>query len=1083
MTTIAFLHTGAVVIDGIEALARTALPEAEVISLLDPDIVADLRAGGTAAESVPGRLIALAGQAKAAGAEAVMFTCSSISGLAASVGEAAGLPVLRIDEAMADEAAGHVRVAVIATLPTTLEPTIALIAERAALQGLAPELQPVLVDGAFEAVVAGDGERHDALVGAAIVAAAAQADVIVLAQASAARAAAKVAVPVPVLTSPARGVARLAAFVTAGRPQVKRLASQHPEGLLGVPLGEVHLTWQADAEWVGYQLRYADGEGDWVSGEEVDGSRGQSILAPGGPLAARDVRRYAVRLRDAQGWGAWSAPLSLEAGVPGPELGARLVGIDSVAHGAAPLLRREFDLAGPVRRARLRISAQGIYECEINGRRTDDEHLAPGWTSYQGRTVVATHDVTALLRPGRNAIGVRLGDGWYRGRIGWTGRTGLYGEDLSVLARLEVELLDGTQVTVASDELWRGGFGGVLSSSIYDGTHTDLSLVAHGFSEPGFDDTSWEPVTARGGDLATFEPRLAEPIRTIEERPMTRTSHTSGAQFDAGQNVSGWVRLEVEGNAGDVVTIRHAELLEPSGELHTAALRTAKATDTYVLAGGGREVLEPAFTFHGFRYAQVETTATVHAATAIAISSDLPARSSFDCAHEALTQFHRNVEWSLRDNFLSVPTDCPQRDERLGWTGDAQAFAPTANTLVHAMSFWSSWLRDLEIDQPADGSVASIVPNIIAPGDLVFGQGPVDDMGRAGWADAATIVPWSLYESYGDPLPLRRQLGSMRRWVEHLERRSGGGLLPHEPFQYGDWLDPDAPGDRPWDAKVDSDYVANAFFVHSMRILARTEALVGDQDRSERLHRRADEVAAATWAEFGAEAATPQTGAALALEFAICPEEERDSVAASLAARVDAVEGRIETGFLGTPLVLFALSNAGHLDQAYRMLLRRDAPSWLYQVDMGATTVWERWDAIRPDGSIHGGEMDIREGGSMLSFNHYAYGAMIDWVYRTVAGLAPDPAEPGYRRIIVEPRPTASIDWARASIETAYGTVAIDWSVVDERLELELTVPVGCTAELWLPLAPDSRIEGIEGQTVGSGTHRLMVHRLAVAAI
>ncbi|AQX17194.1 hypothetical protein BCR15_07710 [Tessaracoccus lapidicaptus] len=769
----------------------------------------------------------------------------------------------------------------------------------------------------------------------------------------------------------------------------------------------------------------------------------------------------------------------MEAGVLGSELEARLVGIPSQTGGPAPHLRTEFDAPAAVTRALLRISGHGVHECRINGLRTDDEHLAPGWTAHQARTVIATHDVTALIRQGRNAISVIVADGWFRGRIGWTGRTDLYGSDLGVVVQLELELANGSRRIVASDASWRGGFGAVRSAGIYDGTDTDLRLAAAGFAEVGFDDSAWTPCSVWEADLATFEPRRSAPIRTIAELPMSIETRADRLLLDSGQNLSGWVRLEVDGEPGTVVTIRHAEVLEPSGDLHTAALRTARATDTYVLSGGP-QVLEPAFTFHGFRYADVVTTGTVLSATAVAISSDLPARSTFACSHEALNRFHSNVVWSLRGNFLSVPTDCPQRDERLGWTGDAQAFAATANTLVDAQAFWLSWLRDVELDQADDGAVASVVPNIVGPDDLVFGAGPVESMGRAGWADAATIVPWSCYEATGDPLALRRQLSSMRRWVDHLRGRAGTGLLlPHEPFQYGDWLDPDAPGDRPWEGKTSPDYVANAFYVHSTRVLARTETLVGDPERSAELAALADAVAAETWRIYGAEAARTQTGAALALEFRLCPEDERKVVAAALAEGVDRTDGRIQTGFLGTPLVLFALSNAGYVDQAYRMLLRREAPSWLYQVDRGATTVWERWDAILPDGSIHGGDMDIADGGSMLSFNHYAYGAMIDWVYRTLAGLAP--AEPGYRTVLVAPRPTAAITWAEASIETAFGPVAIAWRLSGDTLDLDLTVPVGSTAVLDLPLTAGSRVDGADGDTLGPGTHHLTVYHPRVA--
>jgi alpha-L-rhamnosidase len=568
-------------------------------------------------------------------------------------------------------------------------------------------------------------------------------------------------------------------------------------------------------------------------------------------------------------------------------------------------------------------------------------------------------------------------------------------------------------------------------------------------------------------------------------------AHGETTQLDASQNISGWVRLTVIGRAGDTVIVRHAEVLEPSGDLHTAALRSAKATDVYILDRDGEHVLEPIFTFHGFRYAEV-VGAEVVSATAIAISSDLAPRSTFHSSHPALDGFHSNVFWSQRDNFVSVPTDCPQRDERLGWTGDAQAFSATASTLMDSESFWVSWLRDLEIDQTDEGGVPAVVPDIIRPVDMLMGGVQTENMGRAGWADAATIVPLAVYESYGSDEVLKRQLDSMRRWVEHLRRRAGDDVvLPTEPFQFGDWLDPDAPGDRPWEAKVSSDYVANAFYVRSARLLAMAERLVGDPQKAVEYDSLADAVAAATFARWGEEAVATQTGAALALEFDLAPAERRAAIAEALAQDVRRENGRIATGFLGTPLVLFALSRNGYLDEAYLMLLRREAPSWLYQVDRGATTVWERWDAILPDGSIHSGAMDALPNedadpadSGMLSFNHYAYGAMIDWVYRTVGGLAPDLADPGYRTVHVAPRPAEGLDRASASVDTRLGRVAIDWRIEDGAWEATLEVPFGARALLDLPVTDESTvtIDGGEAPAeLGHGTHRIRVTAPAVA--
>jgi len=375
---------------------------------------------------------------------------------------------------------------------------------------------------------------------------------------------------------------------------------------------------------------------------------------------------------------------------------------------------------------------------------------------------------------------------------------------------------------------------------------------------------------------------------------------------------------------------------------------------------------------------------------------------------------------------------------------------------------------------------------------MLMGGVPTENMGRAGWADAATIVPLAVYESYGSDEILVRQLDSMRRWVDHLRRRAGDAVtLPTDEFQFGDWLDPDAPGDRPWEAKVSSDYVANAFYVRSARLLAQAERLVGDASRAAGYDALADQVAAATFERWGEEAVTTQTGAALALEFDLAPAHRREAIAAGLAEDVRRENGRIATGFLGTPLVLFALSRHGYLDEAYLMLLRREAPSWLYQVDRGATTVWERWDAILPDGTIHSGAMDAlpseeadREEGSMLSFNHYAYGAMIDWVYRTVGGLAPDPADPGYRTVHVAPRPADGLHHATASIQTRQGRLAIEWRVDDGVFEATLEVPFGSRALLDLPVTDESVVTVNGGEAAGElghGTHELRVTAPAVA--
>lgn len=840
--------------------------------------------------------------------------------------------------------------------------------------------------------------------------------------------------------------------------RVLSLRTQHGAGLRGVPGRGVRLSWQVESSDPGaaqqaYQLASGSEPDALLPSEVVPSDDAVGVVA--GDVPEGETRYFAVRIATAAGWTQWSEPIGVEAGRESASLTGAVIGIPSEIEGPAVLLRKQFTLDAAPQRARLRVTALGLVDAWINGVRAADGVLTPGWTSYDERVLVDTLDVTELLREGENVVVLEVADGWYRGRMGFAWRTEIYGARSGALAQIETE--EG--VVVATDDSWRGGFGAVQKASIYEGTTIDLARAQRAVHTPDFDDSEWQAAQIIEAGTSRFEPRSAPPIRVVAELPMAMLDRAGAVQLNAAQNISGWVRLRVRGSAGATVTVRHAEVLEPSGNLHTAALRSAIATDVYILDRDGEHELEPQFTFHGFQYAEV-TGAEVIEATAVAISSDLAPRSSFASSSEALNRFHSNVFWSQRDNFLSVPTDCPQRDERLGWTGDAQAFAATANTLMDSEGFWMSWLRDLELDQTDEGGVASVVPNIIRFGDMLMGGEPVDAMGRAGWADAATIVPWSVYESYGSTEVLERQLDSMRRWVAHLRRRAGEGVvLPTEPFQYGDWLDPDAPGSRPWLAKVSSDYVANAFYVHSTRLLARTERLVGSTAAAAEYDALADEVAQMTWGRWGEEAIATQTGAALALEFDIAPAADRDRVAAALAANVRAEEGRIATGFLGTPLVLFALSNNGYLAEAYLMLLRREAPSWLYQVDRGATTVWERWDAILPDGSIHAGTMEAgatAEEGSMLSFNHYAYGAVIDWVYRTVAGLAP--AEPGYRVTRFAPRPARGLEHAAASIDTSYGRLAVEWRCEGRDLIANLDVPFGISVQLDLPCSPDSAV-------------------------
>ncbi len=859
------------------------------------------------------------------------------------------------------------------------------------------------------------------------------------------------------------------------------LRCQVPPDVLAIGDEVPRLTWRVESQGAGArQLAYrieAAGSADFADvvadSERVASADQVGIPAPGGALPSRATRFYRVRIETGAGWTDWSPVLRVEAGLldPGDWTATAITLPDdpgSDRQAPLPLLRRGFTIEGTVAQARLYVTSLGVHRLTLNGSSVTDDLLAPGWTPYGKRLLSETYDVTGLLRAGKNVVAATIGDGWYRGRLGW-GRHDRcrYGRTLALLAQLEVELADGSTVHVGTDADWRTSTGEVRSADLYDGSVIDLRAFQPGWDSPGFDDREWLPAEVVPVDTTIIEPRMAPPVRIIATEAVEPKLGSDGVvHLDGRQNIAGWVRLRVKGQRGDQVTIRHAEVREPDGSLHTRSLRSAKATDMYVLADDKEVWLEPQFTFHGFRHADVQADAQVIATEFVAISSATPARAHFDCSHAGLVRLHQNVAWSQRDNFVSVPTDCPQRDERLGWTGDAQAFAATASTLFDSQAFWASWLRDLALEQDDELGVPSVVPDVVVTGEARYG--------RAGWADAATIVPWAVYESYGDAEVLRDQFDSMRRSVDSLiGRRGPDGLLP-ESFQFGDWLDPDAPSDRPWETKADSGFLANAFFAHGARLAGEAAEVLGDDKVAAELGALADDMARLAWARWSDHARTNQTGCAVALGLHIASPGDRAAVAAELARMVREADGRVDTGFLGTPLILPVLTEMGHIDEAYLMLLRTEVRSWLYQVEQGATTVWERWDAIRPDGSIHPGDMDIPPGveddgsgggGNMLSFNHYAYGAVIDWVYRNVAGISPSLESPGYRHTIIAPRPAAAIRWSDAGLESAYGPLRVAWRLDDDgTLRMDVELPFGTFGTLEAPITEASviRIDGNE---------------------
>ena len=810
----------------------------------------------------------------------------------------------------------------------------------------------------------------------------------------------------------------------------------------------------------------------WDTGERRSG---QSVLVEyaGPTLGARTRYFWRVQATDNHGGRSpWSGTAFFETALRDPtDWVALFISPEPEEAGAASagmLLRKEFTVSGEVADARVYATALGLYELRLNGQRVGDALFTPGWTSYRKRLLYQTWDVTDLLRQGRNAVAALLGAGWYKGDLaGWLGLRNVYGSRTALLAQLMVRYVDGREEVIPTDGTWTCSTGPVLYSEIYHGETYDARQERTGHDSPGFDAAGWMPVSVRGQPRGlVVRPQDGPPVRRQERRkPRALLTTPRGERvLDFGQNLTGWVAFTVSGAPGDEVILRHAEVLDASGNFYTDNLRRAKQRIQYTLKGGGPEAFEPHFTFQGFRYVMIEAfpgEPSPDAFTAVVIHSDLEPAGDFSCSDERVNALHHNILWSLKGNFLEVPTDCPQRDERLGWTGDAQVFIRTALHLVQGVPFYRKWLRDLALDQVEGGGVPFVVP------DVLSGNVTNDPLIRAphsstGWGDAAVICPWVLYEASGDRRILSEQWESMKAWVEYIRTRAQDGLLWNTGFHFADWVALDAKEGSYFGA-TPNDLVATAYYAHSTFLLFRAAVALrrfGEARKYRRLHRR---IVRAFQREFltpsGRVAARTQTAHVLALSFDLVPADCRSRVVADLAALVKENGGHLTTGFLGTPQLCRVLSDNGRLEDAYALLLRDDYPSWLYQVTRGATTIWEHWDGIKPDGTMWSPAMN--------SFNHYAYGAIGEWLHQVVAGLRQEVDAAGRPRLVIQPRPGGGITRAQAELMTPWGRSASAWRISDGVLRVEVTVPPNTSARVLLP--------GMAARRLGSGTHHFDV--------
>lgn len=734
----------------------------------------------------------------------------------------------------------------------------------------------------------------------------------------------------------------------------------------------------------------------------------------------------------------------------------------------APLLRRSFQVGAGLAAARIYATSLGIYELRLNGQRVGDAYLTPGWSSYEYRLQYQTYDVGDLLQEGENALGALLGDGWYRGYIGHHDHRNLYGDRLALLLQVQLSYADGRVEVFGSDLDWRATTGPIRYADLYKGEHYDALQERDGWDQPGYDQSAWSAVRELEEPDTLLEAQLGPLVRAMEELvPISIQRSPKGETIlDFGQNMVGWVRVRVRGPAGCTITLRHAEILDQAGNLYTENLRSADQVMRYTLKGltDQDEVFEPHFSFQGFRYVALEgfrSEPRLDQFTGVVIYSDMEQTSSFSCSNPLINKLQENILWSQKGNFVDLPTDCPQRDERLGWTGDAMVFMRTACFNQNVAAFFSRWLRDLKLEQLPDGSVPYVVPDAINK-FRVLQDKATDAYGAAAWSDAAVICPWTIYLCYGDTRLLEEQYQSMCAWVDFMHSQAKDDLIWRRGSQFGDWLDYRGTDPRRPTPVTNTELVATAFFAHSTQLVAQAAHVLGRYADASRYGELANAVKRAFQSEFvtptGRIGPNSQTSYVLALQFDLLPDELRPLAAQRLAAEIRKSNYHVATGFVGTPAICHVLSHFGHNDLAYRLVSQEECPSWLYPVKQGATTIWERWDGIKPNGSFQDPKMN--------SFNHYAYGAIGDWLYRVVAGIELDPSQPGYKRILIQPQPGEGLDYVSASLDSLHGRIASAWRLEGDTFYLDISVPINCQALVQLKVESQEQVrEG--GQSLG----------------
>ena len=857
----------------------------------------------------------------------------------------------------------------------------------------------------------------------------------------------------------------------AQNPVAESLTCEYMVNPVGIDMVHPRLSWkisttQRNTLQQAYNIRvamgisFASAKTVWNTGKVSSDS---SIMVTYKGPALKPATRYywQVKVWDNHHHSSgWSKPAYFETGMLSPaDWTANWVQPREEPQRKMPalMLRKQFAVHKKIISARAYATAHGLYELYLNGKRVGDQVLTPGWTEYKKRLQYQVYDITPLLQQGDNVIGAMIGDGWFRGTIGYANQWGFWGKKQALLCQLQITYADGTVQRVNSDSSWKSTLNGpITGNGIYDGETYDARKEIPGWCNKAFNDTGWATV-----DTTTFDNKLlvgveSVPVRKIQElKPIAIFKSPKGTQIiDFGQNLTGWVRLKVNGPAGQTINIRHAEVLDKFGEFYTANLRSATAAINYTLKGSGTEVFEPHFTFMGFRYIAVSGfpgDMKPENFTAVVVHSDMPVTGTFTCSDTMINKLQHNILWGQKGNFLDIPTDCPQRDERLGWTGDAQVFSRTAAFNMQVAPFLAKWMKDVAADQFPDGGVPFVVPDILQTNQAT----------SAGWGDVAVIVPWTMYQVYADKNILQTQYTSMKAYVDCIVRRSGSKYIWHGGSLFGDWLfyRPGIYDFSEPNGYTNPDLIATAFYAYSSKLLSQAAGVLGNTADEKKYADIYAEIKKAFVHNYitptGRIFADSQTGYVLALKFGLVPDSLKAKAASYLVDDIRSRKNHLSTGFLGTPYLCQVLSQNGYSNVAYDLLLQKTYPSWLYPVKMGATTIWERWDGIKTDSTF--------QDKSMNSFNHYSYGAVGDWMYQQMAGL--QIGAPGYKHIIIKPEPSPKFTFAKVTFETMYGQAQSGWEVKDGNIQVHVKIPPNTTADVTLPQA-SSGVVKVDGQPV-----------------